>query len=123
MKLITHPYWLALVLSLSVILESCAFFRSRSTVENKSGVTLWNTRLLVVDEQTRVVTMGNLAPEKKVTVSLPASFGEANLKIEFTVEDRLHSSTCGYVEQEMYVFHIVVEEGMKVSCQVDLSLF
>ena len=62
-------------------------------------------------------------PYWKVTVSLPASFGEATLKIEFTVEDRLHSSTCGYVEQEMYVFNIVVEEGMKVKCQVDLSLF
>ena len=123
MKLINRPHWLALILSLSVLLESCAFSRSRSSVENNSGVTLSNTRLLVVDEQTRTVTIGNLAPEEKVVVSLPASFGEASLKIEFTLNNELYSSTCGYVEDQMFVFDIVVEEGMKVVCHVDLSIF
>ena len=123
MKLMNRPHWLAFILSLSVLLESCAFSRSRSSVENNSGVTLLNTRLLVVDEQTRVVTIGNLAPEEKVMVSLPASFGEASLKIEFSVNNELYSSTCGYVEDRMFVFNIVVEQGMKVVCHVDLSIF
>ena len=126
MKLITQPQLplaFALILSWSVLLEGCTFSRSRSRVENKTGFTLANTRLLVVDEQTRTVTIGTLAPNSKVMTYLPASFGEASLKIEFSVNDKLYSSMCGYVEDQMYVYHIVVEEGMKVTCQVDLSFF
>ena len=125
MKLITHSQWFVLILSLflSVMVKGCAVSRSRSIVKNKSDVTLFNTRLLVVDENTSTIIMGNLSVDSQKMVYLPTSFGEATLNIEFTIEDQLYSSTCGYVEDSMYIVTIIVEEGVKVTCDVDLSFF
>ena len=123
--MVCSPQWFVLVipLSFSFLLKGCTVLRSRSIVENKTDITLFDTRLLVVDEHIRTINMGNFSPDSQKMVYLPASFGEATLNIEFIVKDKLYSSTCGYVEDSMYTVKIMVQEGVKVTCDVDLSFF